>query len=295
MVYAHSVTMGGFASDVSSIHNSLKKVTLTPFGILLLAQHGFFCNASRKYIEDKSKADLLAKSLVCLQVLLVIGQAIERHITQYPTTLLEIHTIVHAVCALVMYSLWFKKPLNIQVPIVIEFGENEDLLAMLVQLTSLEYPGYQFSKVLSWGQKCSECSGSLGFTRNKSPVLENTRYSSRPGFNWPEFGFFKMTPPYQREIAVHESWDKPILGDLPVSNSTPLVTQYSLAVKGADGISSTFALGELISSYVPSSEEPVVCQLYSGQILRSGLARISSMDTLGLLFFLLSSVSFRCF
>lgn len=121
--------MGGMAADVRDLHNTLERVTFTPEGILFLAQHGHFCEVYRTDIEDKSKADILAKSLVCMQVLWPAGQALERKIAGLPTTLLEIHTIVHVFCALLMYCLWFQKPLNVQDPTIINLREDRHLLA----------------------------------------------------------------------------------------------------------------------------------------------------------------------
>jgi hypothetical protein len=119
MVYAHYAVMGGFAADVANLHNKLQRVTFTTEGILFLAKHGRFLDTSRSNIQDKSKADTLAKSLVCFQVMWVVGQAIERKVAGYPITLLELHTIVHVVCVIVMYGLWIRKPLNVQNPIVL--------------------------------------------------------------------------------------------------------------------------------------------------------------------------------
>jgi hypothetical protein len=95
----------------------------TTNALLLLAQHGHFIGLSRETISDKSKANclyklisslsndlltslVLAKGLVCLQVLWVAGQAIERKLAGFPISLLEFHTLVHVFCALVMYTLW---------------------------------------------------------------------------------------------------------------------------------------------------------------------------------------------
>ncbi|KAG4438567.1 hypothetical protein IFR05_005942 [Cadophora sp. M221] len=141
MVYAHYVLMGGFAANVEDMHNTFTIVTFTTDGILYLAKHGHFCKISRGDIEDKSKADLLAKSLVCVQVLWVIGQAIERKAAGYPMTLLELHTIVHVVCALLMYALWFQKPLNVQKPTILDLSDNLDLVALGLQLSIERDPG----------------------------------------------------------------------------------------------------------------------------------------------------------
>jgi hypothetical protein len=97
--------MGGFVADVEDIHNVAKRATITPEGVLFLARRGKFCRVNRSHVQDKGKADMLAKGLVCIQVLWVAGQAVERKIAAYPIALLEIHTLVHVVCARVMYSL----------------------------------------------------------------------------------------------------------------------------------------------------------------------------------------------
>ncbi|KAG4433820.1 hypothetical protein IFR05_010702 [Cadophora sp. M221] len=81
-------------------------------GILLLAQHGHFFYVEPDAIADKSKANILAKGLVCVQVLWVAGQAIERKVAGLPISLLEYHTLVHVVCALVIWNEEFPEALG---------------------------------------------------------------------------------------------------------------------------------------------------------------------------------------
>jgi hypothetical protein len=100
--------------------------------LLLLAQQGHFFNISGETIADKSKANLLAKFLVCLQVLWVAGQAIERKVAGFPISLLEFHTLVHVVCALVMYTLWIRKPYDINEPTIVPTESFPNLLAFIV-------------------------------------------------------------------------------------------------------------------------------------------------------------------
>ena len=54
--------------DVSHLHNTLTRLTITPKAIAFLAKHGHFIKISDEAIKDKSKADMLAKALVCIQV-----------------------------------------------------------------------------------------------------------------------------------------------------------------------------------------------------------------------------------
>jgi hypothetical protein len=141
--------MGGFAVKIDHLHNTLDQATLTTNALLLLAQHGHFISLSREMISDKSKANCmykssgslfkdlltsldLAKGLVCLQVLWVAGQAIERKIAGFPISLLEFHTLVHVFCALVLYTLWIRKPYDINEPTIVPTEDFPNALAYIV-------------------------------------------------------------------------------------------------------------------------------------------------------------------
>lgn len=91
MVYAYFAVMGGFVAETGHLHFSLTRVTLSSNAILFLAKQGHILRISEASIQDKSKADFLAKGLVCFQVWWVAGQTIERKVAGYPITLLEIH------------------------------------------------------------------------------------------------------------------------------------------------------------------------------------------------------------
>jgi hypothetical protein len=69
--------MGGYVVDLPAPEeekSSIRRSTLTPEGILELARNNIFQKVSHKTIEDKSKADLLAKFLVCFQVSFLVVQ-----------------------------------------------------------------------------------------------------------------------------------------------------------------------------------------------------------------------------
>ena len=118
--------------DVSHLHNSLSRLTITPKGVAFLARHGHLLGIPESTIRDKSKADVLAKVLVCAQVTWMLIQTIGRAINGYPITLLEIHTIVHVACAITMYVLWFQKPLDVRDPAWVDSSGFEDLLALML-------------------------------------------------------------------------------------------------------------------------------------------------------------------
>ncbi len=100
--------MGGFELAMADDPDERIR-TLSPEGLLKLAAMDmapFMIPRSR--IEDRSKADTLQKALVLLQVSWMMLQCIARKAYRLPLTLLELHTMVHVVCAVVMYAFWLK-------------------------------------------------------------------------------------------------------------------------------------------------------------------------------------------
>lgn len=108
--YGFYVAMGGFVYVLDDLaerpENSL--MTLTAKGAITLARQGYFVDIDPHTIEEKSKADILTKSLICIQVSWMVIQCIARAAAGYPLTLVELHVMVHVVCALSMYALWWK-------------------------------------------------------------------------------------------------------------------------------------------------------------------------------------------
>lgn len=108
MAYSFYATMGGFVVDVRDMSKLTPQVTLSPNALVILAELGYYVHYNPEVISDKSKANLLMKMLVCVQVTWMVGQCIACKAAEYHITLLELHTMVHVVCALVMYTLWLK-------------------------------------------------------------------------------------------------------------------------------------------------------------------------------------------
>lgn len=87
-------------------------VTLTPRGVIELAQSMSWDDFWQKFfveqdsIRDKSKADSLNKMLVSIQVLWALLNSVSRLYLGYSISVLEIHTLVHAGCAMIIYGLW---------------------------------------------------------------------------------------------------------------------------------------------------------------------------------------------
>ncbi|KAL8817842.1 MAG: hypothetical protein Q9223_003400 [Gallowayella weberi] len=126
--------MGGLAVNVSQLHDRLDKILLTPSGLIYLAEKGYFFEISDSDIQDKSKASWLAKGFVLLQITWTVLQCLSRKVVGLPISVLEVHVLVQAGCALIMYGLWFNKPKDIDEPTDVTSKIPEKIIAlMLVQ------------------------------------------------------------------------------------------------------------------------------------------------------------------
>ena len=120
--------MGGFtfplnnsASDLATPRYNFdcKRLTLTARGAALLADCNVLPNIKREYLNDKSKSDGLSKFIACLQASWLIVQVIGRLISHLQVTLLEVNTLGHVLCTVVIYIIWWHKPRMVQEPIVL--------------------------------------------------------------------------------------------------------------------------------------------------------------------------------
>ena len=120
--------MGGFVFPLHSfgairnfiLQDDCHYLTLTAYRVALLAECGHLPNIPREDIVDKSKSDGLAKLLACTQARWMAIQIIGRLDLGLQVTLLEINTLGHVLCALVIYVLWWHKPRLIQEPTILE-------------------------------------------------------------------------------------------------------------------------------------------------------------------------------
>ena len=97
------------AIDTMSFLDSPQMI-LTPSGLVFLAKVGLLPRFTRKDVTIKSQSNAFAKLISCTQALWFLLQGIGRVCTGLPLTLLEIHTMTHIICALVIYGIWSKKP-----------------------------------------------------------------------------------------------------------------------------------------------------------------------------------------
>ena len=107
-----------------------------------LCERDVLPNLLKEEIKSKSKANGLGKALVCVQALWFIVQCWTRRmfkglsaqtrnresfpdnfflvIQRMPISLLELNTLGHAICALLIYLLWWEKPFEVEYPTMIQ-------------------------------------------------------------------------------------------------------------------------------------------------------------------------------
>ncbi|KAL8876517.1 MAG: hypothetical protein Q9198_005306 [Flavoplaca austrocitrina] len=144
--------MGGYAFSIESADGAIlpsphTRAALTPAGIMFCLRHepNILPYVSPEQIKDKSKADGLKKTLVCAQATWFCVQCIARLAKSLPLSLLELNTVAHALCTLVIYLLWWHKPLDVEEPTLIIDPKLAPMLAymwMTSRIAAAEYVGY---------------------------------------------------------------------------------------------------------------------------------------------------------
>ncbi|KAK3348963.1 hypothetical protein B0T25DRAFT_481303 [Lasiosphaeria hispida] len=146
MIHSHYAIMGGFAFDTRYIGDGREflpggrsRVTLTSKGIIALLKVAprLMPDVSVGEIRDKSKASSLAKTIVTLQASWFVVQCISRMAFGMTVSLLELNTFAHAVCALIAYLLWWRKPLDVEEPTLIRGDDADFVLAGMCMWTPL--------------------------------------------------------------------------------------------------------------------------------------------------------------
>jgi hypothetical protein len=115
----HPATMKESAASSEGRRNP-KRLYLTARGVLALVKASKLSLPSKEAIADRSKSDVLAKTLVCLQAGYIIVQCVSRLASGLPLTFLEINTLGHVLCALIMYSFWAHKPQDLGLSIALD-------------------------------------------------------------------------------------------------------------------------------------------------------------------------------
>jgi hypothetical protein len=141
--------MGGFVVDLDSptllkkppFLRNVTRLTFTPKGVLLLARCGYLPSVPLSEIKDKSKTDEMGKLLACIQALWMVIQIITRLASGMPITLLEITTMGHVLCALIIYALWWYKPRWINEPTRLEGDWIPTICAFMCMASQVDDDG----------------------------------------------------------------------------------------------------------------------------------------------------------
>ena len=137
LIHGFYIVMGGYAFDVSKDTKpriwprKVDRLTPSPIAVLgCLISHDKDLREvlpflTEEEIWDKSKANGLAKTIVCVQAAWFCTQCIARLGQGMPISLLELNTFAHAICALLVYVLWWNKPLDVHEPTVIDVSQSD--------------------------------------------------------------------------------------------------------------------------------------------------------------------------
>ncbi|KAL8646763.1 MAG: hypothetical protein Q9226_006725 [Calogaya cf. arnoldii] len=148
LVHGFYALMGGFTMAVgpeedpsfpypkelqSFLPDHVSRVTLTSDGLrfLMYWHPKEVPSITAEQIWDKSKADGLKKTLVCVQAIWFCIQCITRLAQSLPVSLLELNTFGHALCTLAIYIFWWDKPLDIEEPTTINNRKLFPLIAYM--------------------------------------------------------------------------------------------------------------------------------------------------------------------
>lgn len=137
--------MGGFVFDFDESFpaerhpfvKDVERLSLTPKGIMLLAQCNRVPYISQQEIEDKSKQDEIGKILACIQASWLILQVITRLAVDLPVTLLEVSVVNHVICALVLFAMWWHKPRRVEEPTVLKGNWTGPLAAFMMMSSNV--------------------------------------------------------------------------------------------------------------------------------------------------------------
>ncbi|KAK4693587.1 hypothetical protein P7C71_g3848, partial [Lecanoromycetidae sp. Uapishka_2] len=144
VVHGFYAGMGGFAfrldrtnatQPVPQFVSDYGRLTLTARGVALLADCGLLPYIEKEDIWDKSKSDGLSKFIACVQAAWMFVQIAGRLAAGLQVTLLEVNTLGHVLCALIMYILWWHKPRMVQEPIILK-GDWVDSLCAYMYMSS---------------------------------------------------------------------------------------------------------------------------------------------------------------
>ena len=169
---AFFAVMGGFAieNDYDDRANDTK-VSLRRFvtveGILQLAKLGMLPKISKDDIEERSKADIIAKIFVLSQITWFGLQVIGRLTSRIPVTPLEVHTVIHVACTIAIYVMWIKKPYDVRSSMLLSDPDVKDMGALFnffkvaIEIHARAYAKYEHTRASYWKDRVVRAASNL--------------------------------------------------------------------------------------------------------------------------------------
>ncbi|KAE9969585.1 hypothetical protein EG328_006798 [Venturia inaequalis] len=117
-------TMGGFAVRNPAGH--LRALDSDTFLRLLKNQTIAVPRISVTDIEKKSNGNGAIKAIAAIQILYLAAEILGRAVQHLAVTTLELFTLAMAMMALILYAIWWDKPLDVMLPFEVEPKENND-------------------------------------------------------------------------------------------------------------------------------------------------------------------------
>jgi hypothetical protein len=136
MTHSYWAIMGGIAFDVNGsepFYPSYRPPTITENGILLLLKTDpdLLPDIPESDIRNISKSDTLARLITCIQAAWFCVACLVRIGQQLPLSLLELNTFIHAICTIIAYFIWLRKPFGIKRQLFITSDRIRPLLAYM--------------------------------------------------------------------------------------------------------------------------------------------------------------------
>lgn len=136
--------MGGFALDSSAtpVFGTEDRLVISPHMLRFLMEHApdLICNIPETRINCQSKSDWVAKALLVTQLLFFAVSCTTRLAQALPLSLLEVWTLAHALGAIIVYAIWWKKPRDVVEPTLITGERAREFAAYFQVVYKLKMP-----------------------------------------------------------------------------------------------------------------------------------------------------------
>jgi hypothetical protein len=174
MTHSFWAIMGGIAVDVNGSERFIPfdippKLTEQGIYFLLRTRPDLLPDIPEEEVKDKSKGDWLTKAVACIQATWFCISCLIRVGQQLKLSLLELNTFAHAICTIIVYFIWWQKPLDIERPLLITSDQMRPLVA------------YMWMSSKTSARPPIESSGNLSYSVSEAPEFEGIRQ----GDMWP--------------------------------------------------------------------------------------------------------------